>query len=414
MLYGRSAETAAIDDLIGAAAAGAGRALVLRGEAGVGKSSLLDLAASRATAMAAPGGGVAGSGVEGEADLAFAALHQLLRPVTGLLGTLPGPQRDAVSGALGLAAPECGPVPRVGGRALAAGRGRGRRRAAVLADDFQWFDRASADAVLFAARRLRTEKVSMLLAVRVTVSARGYRSCPVGGLDPESAVRPPDSKAVVAPGVRAQLVSLTGGNPLVLGETVALLSADLRLAGRAPLPDPLPGGEQLFGEQVARLSGDARRVLLVASLESDLSLVLYAAAHLSRRRPVPRPRGDLRQPPERLLATPWKAGRWRGCMRPRASGWSPFPGRRCGSGIRSSGRRCTPRPVRWSCGERTRRWPAWLRPTGSPGPGRRHRRAGRGGGRRTGRVGGTGTGQAGGTATRPTPLRGRRSSRRSR
>lgn len=288
MLYGRSAETAAIDDLIGAAAAGAGRALVLRGEAGVGKSSLLDLAASRATAMAAPVVVLRAQGVEGEADLAFAALHQLLRPVTGLLGTLPGPQRDAVSGALGLAAPSADRFLVSAGVLSLLAEAAAGGGLLCLADDFQWFDRASADAVLFAARRLRTEKVSMLLAVRGDGQCKGVPELPVSGLDPESAVRLLDSKAVVAPGVRAQLVSLTGGNPLVLGETVALLSAD-RLAGRAPLPDPLPGGEQLFGEQVARLSGDARRVLLVASLESDLSLVLYAAAHLSAGDPSPGP-----------------------------------------------------------------------------------------------------------------------------
>ncbi|GGP02855.1 LuxR C-terminal-related transcriptional regulator [Nonomuraea glycinis] len=288
MLYGRTAETAAIDDLIGAAAAGAGRALVLRGEAGVGKSSLLDLAASRATAMAAPVVVLRAQGVEGEADLAFAALHQLLRPVTGLLGTLPGPQRDAVSGALGLAAPSADRFLVSAGVLSLLAEAAAGGGLLCLADDFQWFDRASADAVLFAARRLRTEKVSMLLAVRGDGQCKGVPELPVGGLDPESAVRLLDSKAVVAPGVRAQLVSLTGGNPLVLGETVALLSAD-RLAGRVPLPDPLPGGEQLFGEQVARLSGDARRVLLVASLESDLSLVLYAAAHLSAGDPSPGP-----------------------------------------------------------------------------------------------------------------------------
>lgn len=280
MLYGRGAETAAIDDLIGAAVTGSGRALVLRGEAGVGKSSLLDLAASRVAEMTAPVMVLRAQGVEGEADLAFAALHQLLRPVTGLLGRLPGPQRDAVAGALGLAAPsEDRFLVSAGVLSLLAEAAAGGGVLCLL-DDFQWFDRASADAVLFAARRLRTEKVSMLLAVRGDGPGKGVPELLVGGLDPESAAGLLNAKAVVAPGVRAQLVSLTGGNPLVLGESVALLSAD-QLAGRAPLPDPLPGGEQLFGEQVARLSGDARRILLVASLESDLVLVLRAAAGLA-------------------------------------------------------------------------------------------------------------------------------------
>ncbi|MGN9786333.1 LuxR C-terminal-related transcriptional regulator [Nonomuraea sp. ZG12] len=295
MLYGRGAETAAIDDLIGAAAAGSGRALVLRGEAGVGKSALLDLAASRVEDMATPEADrpsvvvLRAQGVEGEADLAFAALHQLLRPVTGLLGMLPGPQRDAVSGALGLAAPSedrflvsAGVFSLLAEAAAGGGvRGVGGPGGVLcLVDDFQWFDRASADAVLFAARRLRTEKVSMLLAVRGGGHCAGVPELRVGGLDLESAVSLLNAKAVVAPGVRAQLVSLTGGNPLVLGETVALLSAD-QLTGHAPLPDPLPGGEQLFGEQVARLSRAARDVMLIASLESDLALALRAAAHLA-------------------------------------------------------------------------------------------------------------------------------------
>ncbi|WP_328854902.1 ATP-binding protein [Microbispora hainanensis] len=99
MLYGRSAETAAIDDLIARAGKGQGGALVLRGEAGAGKTALLDLAASRGAPMRV----LRTTGVEAEADLAFAALHQLLLPVTGLLDALPEPQAEAVRGALGLA-----------------------------------------------------------------------------------------------------------------------------------------------------------------------------------------------------------------------------------------------------------------------------------------------------------------------
>src|SRR5690606_13515000 len=102
MLYGRAEEIAAIRELLDSMAAGTGQALLLRGEAGIGKSALLDLAAS----LAGPDTTVLRAwGVEAEADLAYAALHQLLRPVTGLLDALPGPQREAVAGALGLAAP---------------------------------------------------------------------------------------------------------------------------------------------------------------------------------------------------------------------------------------------------------------------------------------------------------------------
>ncbi|MFG3441633.1 LuxR C-terminal-related transcriptional regulator [Nonomuraea sp. NPDC047897] len=277
MLYGRATETTAIGDLLSSAASGGGGALVLRGEAGIGKSALLDLAASTA------GRGMRvlrASGVEPEADLAFAALHQLLRPVTGLLDTLPAPQRDAVAGALGLAAPtsdrflvSAGVLSLLTEAAVPGGL-------ACLVDDVQWFDRASADALLFAARRLRFEGIAMLLAVRGDAPPQGLPELRVGGLDAAGAGDLLASRAAVAPAVRARLAALSGGNPLVLCETTARLTPD-QLAGRSPLPDPLPGGEQLFGDQVSSLTEPARLVLLVASLDADLATVLRAATALT-------------------------------------------------------------------------------------------------------------------------------------
>ncbi|MEV0145385.1 MULTISPECIES: LuxR C-terminal-related transcriptional regulator [unclassified Nonomuraea] len=298
MLYGRASETTAITGLLTSAAAGEGGALVLRGEAGVGKSALLSLAASLA-ASPGPGDGQAmrvlrAGGVEPEADLAFAALHQLLRPLTGLLDALPAPQRDAVAGALGLAAPSSDRF------LVSAGVLSLLAEAAVpdgllcLVDDVQWLDRASADALLFAARRLRTEGVAMLLAVRGDMPVKGVPELRVGGLDAASAgdllgsrvTVTLGSDAGVAPAVRDRLVALSGGNPLVLRETAARLTAG-QLAGSAPLPDPLPGGEQLFGDQVAGLGEPARLVLLAASLESDLDVVLRAASRLTGELPDP-------------------------------------------------------------------------------------------------------------------------------
>lgn len=293
MLYGRATETAAIGDLLSSAASGAGGALVLRGEAGVGKSALLDLAAATAGRPDPTGTGTGtgtgmrvlrASGVEPEADLAFAALHQLLRPVTGLLDALPAPQRDAVAGALGLAAPtsdrflvSAGVLSLLTEAAVPGGL-------ACLVDDVQWFDRASADTLLFAARRLRSEGIALLLAVRGDTPLKGLPELRVGGLDADSAGDLLDSRAAVAPAVRARLAALSGGNPLVLRETTARLTPD-QLSGRAPLPDPLPGGEQLFGDQVSSLSEPARLVLLVASLDADLATVLRAAAALTTATP---------------------------------------------------------------------------------------------------------------------------------
>ncbi|MGP3917033.1 LuxR C-terminal-related transcriptional regulator [Nonomuraea sp. 10N515B] len=286
MLYGRVAEVAAIEALLASARAGEGRALALRGEAGIGKSALLDLAASLAAHQrghgdAGPMRVLRASGIESESDLAFAALHQLLHPVTGLLDELPGPQRDALSGALGLAAAPAGDRFLVSAGVLSLlAEAAAPGGLLCLVDDVQWFDRASADALLFAARRLRTEGVAMLLAVRGDAVLKGVPELRVGGLDEESSGRLLAAAVTVAPEVRTRLAALTGGNPLVLREIAASLSPE-QLAGRAPLPDPLPGGEQLFGEQVARLSTPARRLLLLASVESELAMVLRAATHLA-------------------------------------------------------------------------------------------------------------------------------------
>lgn len=277
MLYGRAEEIAAIRELLDSMAAGTGQALLLRGEAGIGKSALLDLAAS----LAGPDTTVLRAwGVEAEADLAYAALHQLLRPVTGLLDALPGPQREAVAGALGLAAPRGDRFLVAAGVLSLLAEAAADGGVLCLVDDLQWLDRASADALLFAARRLRTERAAMLLAVRGDGVHKGVPEVRVRALDPESAAALVDARAAVAPAVRARLVSLTGGNPLVLGETLASLNPD-QLTGRLPLPDPLPGGAQLFGDQVARLPAATRHVLLAAALEPDTTLALEAAARLA-------------------------------------------------------------------------------------------------------------------------------------
>ncbi|QYC45915.1 Putative HTH-type transcriptional regulator [Nonomuraea coxensis DSM 45129] len=276
MLYGRAGETTAVTALLDSARDGEGGALALRGQAGVGKSALLDLAASLAVADGMRV--LRADGIEPESDLAFAALHQLLRPVTGLLDALPGPQRDALSAALGLADTPHSDRFLVGAGALSLlAEAAAPDGLLCLVDDVQWVDRASADALLFAARRLRTERVAVLFSVRGDAPLTGVPELRVGGLDEESCAALLATGGPVAPDVVRRLAALTGGNPLVLREGVAALSP-AQLAGQAPLPDPLPGGEQLFGEQVARLSPAARRFLLLASLEADLALVVRAGA----------------------------------------------------------------------------------------------------------------------------------------
>ncbi|MFG1618519.1 LuxR C-terminal-related transcriptional regulator [Nonomuraea wenchangensis] len=275
MLYGRVTETNAVTVLLDSARDGEGGALALRGEAGVGKSALLDLAASLALANGMRV--LRADGIEPESDLAFAALHQLLHPATGLLDALPRPQRDALSAALGLTDTPHSDRFLVGAGVLSLlAEAAAPSGLLCLVDDIQWVDRASADALLFAARRLRTERVAVLFSVRGDALLKGVPELRVGGLDEESCAALLAAGGPVAPDVVRRLTALTGGNPLVLREGVAALSP-AQLAGQAPLPDPLPGGAQLFGEQVARLSPDARRFLLLASLEAELALVVRAA-----------------------------------------------------------------------------------------------------------------------------------------
>ncbi|MFF0249612.1 AAA family ATPase [Streptosporangium sandarakinum] len=285
MLYGRSAEISALDEVIARARDGSGGAVVLRGEAGAGKTALLDAAATRGGAMRV----LRTTGVESESDLAFAALHQVLWPVAGSLDALPEPQRDAVRAALGLAAGGAGDRFLVGAGVLSL-----LAEAAVpdglvcVIDDFQWVDRASADALLFAARRLGTERIAMLFAVRGEAPVKGVPlTVDVRGLAESAAAELLESRHGTLPAqVKRELAALTGANPLALGEIAARLTP-AQLAGREPLPDPLPGGARLFGDRVAGLSDPARLVALVAAVEADLDLVLRAAGRLSAGRPAP-------------------------------------------------------------------------------------------------------------------------------
>ncbi|WP_308249842.1 ATP-binding protein [Sphaerisporangium fuscum] len=284
MLYGRSAEISAIDEVIARAGDGSGGAVVVRGEAGVGKTALLDAAAARGGAMRV----LRATGVESESDLAFAALHQALWPAAGSLEALPEPQRDALRAALGLAAGSAGDRFLVGAAVLSLLAEAAEPDGLMcVVDDFQWVDRASADALLFAARRLGTERIAMVFAVRGDAPVKGVPlTVEVRGLAESAAAELLESRHGVLPAqVRRELVTLTGANPLALGEIAARLTP-AQLAGREPLPDPLPVGARLFGDRVAGLSAAARRVALAAAVEADLGLVLRATERLSAEPPA--------------------------------------------------------------------------------------------------------------------------------
>jgi predicted ATPase len=172
-LLGRRRECAAVDELVAGLRAGQSRALVLRGEAGIGKSALLEYLAGHPS-----GCGVARTaGVESEMELAYAGLQQLCAPFLDRLERLPGPQRDALGTAFGLREGDAPDRFLVGLAVLSLLCDVAEDRPLVcLVDDAQWLDVASAQALAFVARRLGAESLGLVFAVR---EETGERLCEV-------------------------------------------------------------------------------------------------------------------------------------------------------------------------------------------------------------------------------------------
>jgi len=282
--FGREGEQCAIAALLAAARAGRSGVLVIRGEAGVGKSALLARAAQRATGMPV----LSATGVESEVDLPFAALHQLLLPVLERRNHLPAPQFAALNDAFGLG----GMVADRPDRFLVAtavltllADVAEDEPVLLLVDDAQWLDPASAQALVFVAHRLEAEAVALLLSARMSdwrqFRAPSLPSLELHGLDPAAARALLDRgrRSIAAP-VRDRLIEEVGGNPLALTELPATLSAD-QLAGRQPLPARLPLGaalEEIFLNEVRDLPAETQTALLVAAAEGsgDAATVLAA------------------------------------------------------------------------------------------------------------------------------------------
>jgi predicted ATPase len=163
MLVDRRTERSALDSLLASARGGMGSALVLRGEPGIGKTALLEYAIESAAGFRI----ARADGVESEMELAFAALHQLCAPALDRLERLPGPQRDALGVAFGLRAGQAPDRFLVGLAVLSLlSEVAGERPLLCVVDDAQWLDRASAQALAFAARRLLAEPVALIFATR--------------------------------------------------------------------------------------------------------------------------------------------------------------------------------------------------------------------------------------------------------
>src|SRR5215208_4358176 len=253
-LVGRERECAAIDRLLEVSTRGESSCLVLRGEAGTGKTALLRHAAQRGCARRV----LRTTGVEVESDLAFAGLYGLLRPIVAKLGELPTTQADALAGALGLA-PSVGSDRLLVSAATLSLLAAGADEAPLLCliDDAQFLDTASGEALVFSARRLAAEPAMRLLR---------------------------ESAPAAAVPVREWLLAEAAGNPLALLELPKGLS-EAQLEGRAALPEAIPLTARLrsaFEQRVARLPAPSRTTLLIAALDDggQVATVLRAAREM--------------------------------------------------------------------------------------------------------------------------------------
>ncbi|HEX6617053.1 MAG TPA: LuxR family transcriptional regulator [Gemmatimonadales bacterium] len=282
-LRGRGSERASLDRLLDDVRGGQSRVLVLRGEAGIGKTALLEYLAANASGCRV----ARAAGVESEVELAFAGLHQLCAPLLSHLAHLPDPQRDALGTAFGLTAGAATDRFLVGLAVLTLLSEVAEERPLVcLVDDAQWLDRASAQVLGFVARRLLAEPVAMVFALRAPNEDVELRALPVmvvAGLSDVDARALLDS---VTPGrlderVRDRIVAESSGNPLALLELPNGLTA-AELAGGFGRPDARPLAnliEQSFLRRVRALPVETQRLLLTAAAEpvGDVTLLWRAA-----------------------------------------------------------------------------------------------------------------------------------------
>ncbi|MES9538014.1 AAA family ATPase [Actinomadura sp. NPDC000600] len=283
-LLDRQRERAELNGLLGDVRSGRGRALVLRGEAGVGKSALLRHATGQAADMRV----VRAVGAESEMELAFAGLHLLVAPLLDRIEKLPGPQRDALAVAFGLRE---GNVPdrfMVGLAVLTLLAEAAEERALLcVIDDAQWLDQASAQVLAFVARRLLAEPVGLIFAARepgrqfhglVDLEVRGLPKQEAQALL-RSVVRfPLDDQ------IRDRILAETNGNPLALlelprGLSPAQLAGGFGMVEAQAVPARVEEG---FRRRLAELPAETRSLMLVAAAEptGDPALIWRAAGHL--------------------------------------------------------------------------------------------------------------------------------------
>ncbi|MEV6823892.1 AAA family ATPase [Amycolatopsis sp. NPDC051102] len=280
-LIGRHSECATLDRLLAAARSERGQVLVLRGEAGIGKTALLEYADAQAREFRV----ARAAGVEAEQVMAYAGLHQLCAPFLDRLDRLPEPQRDALGTAFGLSSGARPTRFLVGLAVLTLLADVAEDQPLLcLVDDVQWLDRMSALVLTFVARRLLAERIAVVFAVRdggPEPDLAGLPELAVGGLgEAESdALLASVLKGPMDSRVRDRIIAETHGNPLALLELPRAWTA----ADGVGQPVPLAGRiEQCFVKQLEPLPADTRRLLLIAAAEplGDATLLWGAAGRL--------------------------------------------------------------------------------------------------------------------------------------
>ncbi len=284
VLHGRRVERDALAGVLESVRGGQSRVLVVCGEAGVGKTALVESAISSASGCRV----ARAVGVESEMELAFAALQQLCAPMLDRLDRLPAPQRDALGVAFGLRAGDAPDRFLVGLAVLSLFSEVAQEQPLVcVVDDAQWLDRASAQALVFVARRLLAESVALVFSTRDPGDElEGLPKLTVEGL-PDGDARALLSSALRVPldeRVRERLVAETRGNPLALLELPRGLTPAELAGGFGLLDAPDLSGriEDSFRRRFAVLPAETQQLLLVAAAEpvGDPALVWQAAERL--------------------------------------------------------------------------------------------------------------------------------------
>src|SRR4051794_3009552 len=283
-LLGRRDACTTLDRLLEVVRAGESRALVIRGDPGVGKTALLEYVVERATGCRV----AQAAGVQAEMELAFAGLHQLCAPMLDRLERLPGPQGAALGSAFGLAAGHAPDRFLVGLAVLSLLAEVSEERPLVcVIDDAQWLDHASAQALAFVARRLLAESVALVFAVRTGSEERDMTGLPelvVEGLSDRDARTLLAIQGPLGERVRDRIVAEARGNPLALLELPRALTP-AELAGGFGRPDApgLAGRiEESFRRRLDPLPAQTRCLVLIAAAEpvGDPVLLWRAAERL--------------------------------------------------------------------------------------------------------------------------------------